>query len=354
MAPMADTFAINGRPIGPGFPTYIVAEMSGNHGHDFAVAERLLHAAKEAGADAIKLQTYTPDTMTIDSDAESFRIHGTAWDGRTLYDLYGEASTPWEWHQPLKEVADRLDLDFFSTPFDETAVDFLSGLNVPAFKIASFELVDLPLLRRIAATGRPIILSTGMASLAEIEEAVATIRQAGGERLVLLKCTSEYPAPAENMHLRTLVDLQARFDLPVGLSDHTLDVAIPAAAVALGACVIEKHFILSRSQGGPDAGFSLEPYEFRRMVEAVRTIEKALGGVCYGVKGGEAKSLVFRRSLFVVADMKAGEVFSPTNLRVIRPGYGLHPRYLETVLGKQAARDIPRGTPLSWEMIEGA
>jgi N-acetylneuraminate synthase len=348
---MKPVIEINGRRIGAGLPAYIVAEMSANHGHDYAVAVEILRAAKAAGADAVKLQTYTPDTMTIDSDAPPFVIRGTAWHGRKLYDLYGEAYTPWEWQPKLKRVADELGLDLFSTPFDETAVDFLSEMGVPAFKVASFELVDQPLLQKIARTGKPVILSTGMATLAEIEEAVRVVRDAGANDLVLLRCTSEYPARPADMHLRTIGDLQERFDVPIGLSDHTLDVAIPAAAVALGACVIEKHFILKRAQGGPDSGFSLEPAEFRRMVDAVRVVEQALGAVRYGVKGEEDKNLVFRRSLFAVADVRSGERFTPQNVRIIRPGYGLHPRHLDEVLGKKATRDIPRGTPLAWELV---
>ena len=344
---------INGRRIGPGYPIYIIAEMSANHNQDFDQAIKIIEAAKEAGADAIKLQTYTPDTLTIDCDGEYFQIKGTLWDGRTLYDLYGEAYMPWEWQPKLKEIGDGLGLDLFSTPYDDTAVDFLEDMDVPAYKIASFETVDLPLLRRIAQTGRPIIMSTGMATLAEIDEAVRTIREAGGSQLALLKCTSAYPASPEEMNLRTIPHLAEAFNVPVGLSDHTLDIAVPVAAVALGACIIEKHFTLSRATPGPDSAFSLEPHEFKAMVEAVRTAEKALGGVRYEVTEREAASRVFRRSLFVVQDVKAGEVFTTENVRSIRPGYGLHTRYLDEVLGRRAARDIGHGTPLSWDMIFG-
>jgi len=343
---------INGRRIGPGYPTYIVAEMSANHNQDFEQAVKILEAAKEAGADALKLQTYTSDSLTIDCDNEYFRIKGTLWEGRTLYELYNEAYTPWEWQPKLKEIADSLGLDLFSTPFDETAVDFLEKMNVPAHKIASFETVDLPLLRRIARTGKPVIMSTGMATLAEIDEAVRTIKEAGGNQLALLKCTSAYPAPPEEMNLQTIPDLAETFGVPAGLSDHTLGIAVPIAAVALGACIIEKHFTLSRAVPGPDTTFSLEPQEFKAMVDAVRTVEKALGEVHYDVSENEAKSRLLRRSLFVVRDMKAGEVFTGDNVRSIRPGYGLHTRYRDEIIGRQAKQDIPRGTPFSWDLME--
>jgi N-acetylneuraminate synthase len=291
--------------------------------------------------------------MTIDCRNEHFLIRGTPWSGRNLHQLYGEAFTPWEWQPRLQEVARELGMDFFSTPFDETAVDFLEELDVPAYKVASFEIVDLPLLRKVAATGKPVILSTGMATLAEIEEAVRTLRAAGCRELALLKCTSAYPAPASEMNLRTLPHLSEAFGVPVGLSDHTLSSAVPAAAVALGACLIEKHLTLSRSEPGPDSAFSLEPREFREMVQAVRTAEEALGGVRYGSGDEESRSLVFRRSLFVVEDLRAGEAFTAENVRSIRPGYGLHTRHLGEVLGRRAARDIPRGTPLSWPLVGG-
>ena len=345
---------IDDRRVGPDCPTYIVAEMSANHNQDFEQAVQIIQAAKEAGADAVKLQTYTPDTLTIDCDNEYFRITGTLWDGRTLYDLYGEAYTPWDWQPRLKEIANELGLDLFSTPFDDTAVDFLEEMGVPVYKVASFENVDLPLLRRIARTGKPMIMSTGMAALAEIDEAVRTIREAGGGQLALLKCTSAYPALPEEMNLRTIPHLVEAFGVPVGLSDHTLGIAVPVAAVALGACIVEKHFALSRALPGPDSAFSLEPHEFEAMVEAVRTTEKARGTVRYGVSGGEAESRVFRRSLFVVRDVKSGEIFTTDNVRPIRPGYGLHSRYLDEVLGRRASRDIKRGTPLSWSLVAGS
>jgi N-acetylneuraminate synthase len=350
---MSPHIEIDGRRVGPGCPTYIVAEMSANHNQDFEQAVSIVEAAKAAGADAVKLQTYTPDTLTIDCDNENFRIKGTLWGGRTLYELYGQAYTPWEWQPKLKETANELGLALFSTPFDETAVDFLEEMGVPAYKVASFENVDLPLLRRIAGTGKPMIMSTGMATLAEIDEAVRTVREAGGSQLALLKCTSAYPALPEEMNLRTIPHLAEAFGVPAGLSDHTLGIAVPVAAVALGACLIEKHFTLSRAVPGPDSAFSLEPHEFKAMVEAVRTAESALGSVHYGVGGGEAGSRVFRRSLFVVRDVKAGEVFTAENVRSIRPGYGLHSRYLGVVLGRRASCDIKRGTPLNWSLIAG-
>lgn len=342
---------VNKRRIDADAPVYVIAEMSANHGQDFNQAVQILRAAKEAGSDAVKLQTYTPDTMTIDCDEEPFRIKGTLWAGRNLHDLYGEAYTPWDWQPKLKEIAEQLGLDLFSTPYDETAVDFLEKMDVPAYKVASFEVVDLPLLRRIAKTGKPIIMSTGMATLAEIDEAVRTIREAGGTQLALLKCTSAYPALPEEMNLRTIPHLAEAFDVSVGLSDHTLDIAVPVAAVALGACIIEKHFTLSRADGGPDSAFSLEPHEFKAMVGAIRVAEKAIGRVHYGVSEAEAKSRVFRRSLFVVKDVKAGEEFSTDNVRSIRPGHGLHTRYINDVVGRQAACDIKKGTPLSWNLV---
>jgi len=350
---MNPTITIGSRIIGLGYPAYMVAEMSANHNKDFNQAVKIMEAAKEVGADAVKLQTYTPDTMTIDCDNEYFQIKGTIWDGRTLFDLYREACTPWDWQPKLKEIADDLGLDLFSTPFDHTAVDFLETLGMPAYKISSFENVDLPLLRKIAQTGKPIIMSTGMATLTEIEEAVHTIRKAGGNQLALLKCTSAYPAPAEELNLHTITHLADSFSVPVGLSDHTLSNLMPVAAVALGACIIEKHFTLSRGVHGPDSSFSSEPAEFKAMVEAVRLTEQALGKVHYGVSEREALSRVFRRSLFVVQDMKAGERFTTDNIRSIRPAYGLHTRHLEEVIGRHATKDIKRGTPLSWDLVGG-
>lgn len=346
------SFAIAGRPVGPGHPCYLIAELSANHGHDFDQAVKLVRAAKEAGADAVKLQTYTADTLTIPSDRPEFRIGGgTLWDGRTLHALYGEAYTPWDWQPKLKRLADELGLHLFSTPFDPTAVDFLEDMDVPAHKVASFEIVDLPLVERIAKTGKPIIMSTGMATLAEISDAVETVRKTGNEQLVLLKCTSAYPSPPAAMNLRTIPHLAEAFGVPAGLSDHTLGTAVPVAAVSLGACVIEKHMTLSRAVPGPDSAFSLEPHEFKQMADAVRVAEQALGSVHYGVTADDLKSRVFRRSLFVVADVKAGEQFTDANVRSIRPGYGLPPKFLPEVLGRTAARDLARGTPLSWDAL---
>jgi len=351
---MTDCIQIGARPIGPGKPAYIVAELSANHNQDFDQAVRIIEAAKQAGADAVKVQTYTADTITIACDREQFRISGgTLWDGRNLHDLYAEAFTPWDWQPKLKKVANDLGMDLFSSPFDETAVDFLEKMAVPAYKLASLELVDIPLIQKMARTGKPLIISTGMATLEEIDEAVNAARQAGASQIALLKCTSAYPARTEEMNLRTIPELARRFNLPVGLSDHTMNVAVPAAAVALGACIIEKHLCLSRSEPGPDSAFSLEPEEFRQMVEAVRLAQSALGEVHYGVSAHESASLVFRRSLFVVNDVKQGEPFTSSNIRSIRPGHGLHTRHLPEVLGKPAARDIERGTPLAWDMLAG-
>jgi pseudaminic acid synthase len=348
---MTDFITINDRCVGPGFPVYIVAEISANHNQNFDRAVRLVEAAKQAGADAIKVQTYTPDTMTIDCDSEPFQIRGTLWDGRTLYDLYREAYTPWDWQPRLKQIADELGIVFFSTPFDITAVDFLEEMGVPMYKIASFENVDLPLLRKVAETGRPIIMSTGMATLGEIDEAVRVIRGTSAAQLALLECVSAYPAQPEEMNLRTISNLSKVFHLPVGLSDHTLGTAVPVAAVALGACIVEKHFTLSRDIPGPDSAFSLEPCEFREMVQSIRVVERALGQVCYDITEHEFASRILRRSLFVVQDVKAGEMFTAKNVRSIRPGHGLHPRYLEEVVGRHASRDIERGTPLAWNLV---
>ena len=342
---------INNRSIGPKYPVYIVAEMSANHNQNFDQAVATIKAAKRAGADAIKLQTYTPDTMTLNCDTKYFKIKGTIWEGQTLYDLYKQAYTPWEWQPKLKKFAEEIKLDFFSTPFDETAVDFLEEMQVPAYKIASFESVDLPLIRKVAKTHKPIILSTGMASLAEIDEAVQTIKQAGGTKLILLKCTSAYPAPPEEMNLRTIPHLSKAFGVPTGLSDHSMSLAVPVAAVTLGACVIEKHFTLSRNELSPDRSFSLEPSEFKEMVNAVRTAEKAIGEVYYGLTKSEKESRVFRRSLFAVKYIKAGEKIVSSSIRSIRPGHGLHTRHLNEIIGRRAKKDILPGTPLSWDLV---
>lgn len=350
---MIQSIKIGAHRIGPSDPAYIVAELSANHNQNFDQAVRIIEAAKQAGADAVKLQTYTADTITIACDREPFRIGGgTLWDGRNLHDLYAEAFTPWAWQPKLKKVANDLGMDLFSSPFDETAVDFLEKMDVPAYKLASFELVDIPLVQKMARTGKPLIISTGMATVEEIDEAVQTARQAGATQIALLKCTSAYPSSAEDMNLKTIPELTRRFDVPVGLSDHTMGVAVPVAAVALGACIIEKHLTLSRSQPGPDSAFSLEPQEFKHMVDAVRVAQSALGEVHFGVSEKESASRVFRRSLFVVTDVKRGEPFTSANIRSIRPGHGLHTRHLPEVLGKPAARDIERGTPLAWDLVK--
>jgi pseudaminic acid synthase len=344
---------INGREIGEGKPVYVIAEMSANHNASLDKAVAIVKAAKAAGADAVKVQTYTADTITIDCDNEYFKIKGTIWEGKNLYQLYEEAMTPWDWQPKLKAVCHQLGLDFFSSPFDPTAVDFLENMGVPAYKVASFELVDIPLLKKIAGTGKPIIMSTGMASPAEIEEAIQTIVNSGNRQIALLKCTSAYPAPPEEMNLKTLAHLAQTYGFPVGLSDHTLGGAAAVASVALGASIIEKHFTLDRRDPGPDSAFSTEPAEFKAMVDDIRIVEKSLGKVTYELTEKQAENKVFRRSLFVVKDMKKGENFSGENLRSIRPGQGLHTRYLDQVLGKKAVKDIKKGTPLSADLVDG-
>lgn len=344
---------INNKKIGPGYPTYVIAEMSANHNQNLNKAIKIVEAAKAAGADALKLQTYTADTMTIDCDNEYFRIKGTIWEGQNLHKLYQQALTPWEWHPKIKEVCDRIGLDLFSTPFDLTSVDFLEKQDVPAYKIASFELVDIPLLKRVARTGKPVIMSTGMATMEEINEAVETIKKTGNDRIALLKCTSAYPAPVEEMNLNTMAYLAKTYGVPIGLSDHTLGSAVAVASVALGGCIIEKHLTLSRQDFGPDSAFSTEPHEFKAMVDDIRMVEKALGKVTFEVTEKQKENRVFRRSLFVVKGMKKGEVFSSENVRSIRPGHGMHTRYLDQVLGKKAGKDIKKGTPLSPDLVEG-
>jgi N-acetylneuraminate synthase len=350
---MINPLHIGDRQIGPHQPVYVVAEMSGNHGQDFNQAVEIIRMAKQAGADAVKLQTYTPDTLTINSSNEVFKVsQGTIWQGRTLYDLYSEAYTPWEWQPKLKQVANDLGLQLFSTPFDDSSVDFLLSLDIPVFKVASFEVVDLPLLKRIASTGKPIIMSTGMATLSEIDEAVRAVQSTGNNAIALLKCTSAYPAPPEEMNLRTIPFLSEAFEAPVGLSDHTLGIAVAVAAVSLGACIIEKHFTLSRANPGPDSEFSLEPHEFKAMVEAIRTTEKALGNVDFSITPQENLSRVFRRSLFVVKNINQGEKFTNENIRSIRPANGLPPKFLDAILGRHASKDIEFGTPLQWDLVQ--
>ena len=331
----------------------IIAELSANHKQDIELAKDTIYAMKESGAEAVKLQTYTPDTMTIDCNNEYFQIkQGTLWDGKTFYELYQEAYTPWEWHYELKELAEKLGLIFFSTPFDKTAVDFLEELDVPAYKIASFEITDIPLIEYAASKGKPMIISTGIATLCDIQEAVEACKRVGNDQIILLKCTSAYPAPLEEVNLKTIPNMVETFNCIVGLSDHTLEISVPVAAVALGAKVIEKHFILSKDINTPDRDFSLTPEEFKEMVKAIREVEKALGKVSYELTEKMKRGREFSRSLFVVKDVKAGEVFNEENVRSIRPGYGLHPKFLKDVIGRRAKKDIKRGTPLSWELID--
>lgn len=341
------------RYIGPGRRPYLIAEMSGNHNQSLERALEIVDAAAAHGADAIKLQTYTADTMTLNVRAPGFVIDNpeSLWAGRQLYELYQEAHTPWEWHRPIVERAASHGVHCFSTPFDNTSVDFLESLGVPAYKIASFENIDLPLIRRVAATGKPVIISTGMATAAEIDEAVRAAREAGCRDLVLLKCTSTYPATAENSHISTIPHMRTLFGCEVGLSDHTLGCGVSVAATALGATVIEKHFTLRRSDGGVDSTFSMEPHELRQLREETERAAQALGQIRYGPTDAEMKSLVLRRSLYIAKDMKAGDVLTRENLRCIRPGFGLPPKHLDTLLGLRVARDITAGTPMDWPLV---
>ena len=343
---------IKERLIGEGQPTYMIAEMSANHAGSIERAKEIIHAAKESGADCIKIQTYTPDTLTIDCHNQYFQVQNGTWEGENLYSLYGKAYTPWEWQKELKEEADKVGIDFLSTPFDRTAVDFLEELGVEFYKIASFEMIDLPLLQYVASKGKPIIMSTGMGSLEEIKEAVETIYQTGNTQLALLKCSSVYPADPAKMHLRTISDMCRRFQIPIGLSDHSMGALSAATAVAVGASIIEKHFCLGREIENPDASFSMTPQEFKEMVQAVRNVEQALGTPFYGVSEQEESSRIFRRSIFVVKDMAKGDAFTEENVRIIRPGYGLKPKYMKDVLGMKAGRDLERGTPLGFGDIE--
>ncbi len=349
---MTATFEIAGRPIGPSHPPYVIAELSGNHNGSLERALELVRIAKRAGADAVKLQTYTADTMTIDAPGPEFEIRGGPWSGRRLHELYREAATPWDWHPRLFEEGKRLGLTVFSTPFDSTAVEFLLTLGAPAMKIASFEATDLPLLAKIAGAGKPVILSTGMADLVEISQAVDACRAAGSGELTLLHCVSGYPSSPAEANLRTIPHMAQTFDCPIGLSDHTLGVATSVAAVAMGACVIEKHFTLARADGGPDAGFSLEPDELAELCKSVREAWQALGRIDYGRKQSERGNAIFRRSLYIVRDVAAGEKLTAENVRSIRPGFGLAPKHLPTVLGRTARAPLARGTALKWEHLE--
>ena len=344
---------INDRAISRKHRPYLIAEMSGNHNHSLDRAMQIVTAAAESGADAIKLQTYTADTITLDCDAPDFVIDDpkSLWTGRRLYELYEEAHTPWDWHAPIMEHAASLGLDCFSSPFDASAVDFLEELGVPAYKIASFELVDLPLIRKVAQTGKPMILSTGMASVAEIAEAVAVCRDAGNTQLCLLKCTSTYPASPANTHIATIPNMRATFGCEVGLSDHTMGTGVAVGAVALGASLIEKHFTLARADGGVDSAFSLEPAELRQLREETERAWQSLGEVTYGGTKAEEGSRVFRRSLYVAQDMAAGEAFTPQNLRSVRPGFGLAPKHHDVLIGKRVNRALSKGTPVSWDLI---
>ena len=333
--------------------TFIVAELSANHGHKLEVALESVRAAKEAGADAVKIQTYTADTITLNCDADDFKVKGTLWDGRTLYDLYQEAYTPWEWHQAIFDEAKKCGLVCFSTPFDKTAVDFLDDLGNPICKIASFEITDIPLIEYAAKKGKPMVISTGIAMPEDIELAVKTCKDAGNNDITLLKCTSSYPAPIEDANLMTMVDMKRRYGVKVGLSDHTMGHDVAVAAVALGASMVEKHFIMDRSIGGPDAAFSMEKEEFSAMVKSIRNVEKALGEMFYPTDPTKIKGREFSRSLYVAEDVKAGDVITEQNVRSVRPGYGLHPKYLPEILGKKFVKDCQMGESFSLEMVIG-
>jgi len=340
------------RHIGDGQPVYIIAEMSANHAGSLERAKEIIHAAKEAGADCVKIQTYTPDTLTIDCDNEYFHIKNGTWEGENLYQLYGKAFTPWEWQPELKTEAEKAGIDFFSTPFDRSSVDFLEEIGVEFYKIASFELVDIPLIEYVASKGKPILLSTGMGSLGEIEDAVNAIRGKNNERFILLRCASAYPAITDEMNLATMVNMKELFGVPVGLSDHSMGSVGAVAAVALGASVIEKHFCMDREIENPDASFSMNPEEFQQMVLDIRQAERAIGYVNYGVSAQEADSSIFRKSVFSVQDIRKGETLTEENVRVIRPGYGLQPKFYQDILGHTASRDIKRGTPFDFFMVE--
>lgn len=345
-------FKIDKREIGEEQPVFIIAELSANHLGDFDLAVETIKAMKDSGADAVKMQTYTPDTLTIDCDNDYFKIkQDTLWDSSTFYQLYRDAYMPWEWQPKLKKIAEKLGLHVFSSPFDKTSVDFLEDMDTPAYKIASFEITDIPLIEYVASTSKPVIISTGIAELCDIELAVKTCKKEGNDQIALLKCTSSYPAPLEEINLNTISNLKKTFNTVVGLSDHTLGNSVSIGAVALGAKIIEKHFILDRSMGGPDAEFSLQPAEFKNMVSSIREVEKALGTVSYELTEKTKSNKNFSRSLFVVKDIKKGEKFTESNLKSIRPGFGLHPKYLNSVIGKKANKDILKGTPLNWNLL---
>ncbi len=333
-------------------PTFIIAELSANHLGNFDLAVESIKSIKDSGADAVKFQTYTPNTLTIDSDKDYFKLkQDTIWDGKNLYDLYQEAQTPWEWLPKLKKIAEKIGLIAFSSPFDKTAVDFLEDIHMPAYKIASFEITDIPLIEYVASTGKPIIISTVIAELSDIELAIKTCKKEGNGQIALLKCTSSYPAPFEDINLKTIPNMKQTFNTTVGLSDHTLGTSVSVAAVALGAEIIEKHFILNRGLGGPDADFSTEQDEFKALVTSIREVEMALGNVSYELTKKTRSSRDFSRSLFAVKDIRKGEKFSENNVRSIRPGFGLHPKFLREIIGRKAHKDISKGTPLSWTLI---
>lgn len=346
------SFLIKDRLIGTSAPPYLVAEMSANHKGDINSAFTIAEKAKEAGADAVKLQTYTPDTITIDSDGDEFVIKDGLWRGRTLYELYQEAHTPWEWHAPLYEHARKIGITIFSSPFDKSAVDLLEDLNTPAYKIASFEAIDLPLIRYVASTGKPMIISTGMASLEEIQEALETAQSGGCNELAILHCVSGYPAPTTDYNLRTIPDMAKRFGLVTGLSDHTLGSTVALAGVALGASIIEKHFTLDSSGTGPDDSFSSEPEEFSRLASDARTVWESLGEVSYGCQSSERENMQFRRSLYFVRSLKAGEIVTADAVRSVRPGYGIAPKHLDSVINRKVVSDVPRNTAVSWDLLE--
>jgi len=349
---MSAMLKIGSREVGPGCPTYIIAEMSANHLGDRDRAFRIVEAAAEAGADALKLQTYTADTITLDCDNEHFQItQGTLWDGTTLHKLYEGAYTPWEWQPELKEYAESLGMDCFSSPFDPTAVEFLERMDVPAHKVASFEITDIPLIRMIARTGKPVIMSKGIARLEDIERAVTACHEEGNDQVAILQCSSAYPSPYEDINLRTIPNLAETFGVVVGLSDHTMGHDVAVASVALGASIVEKHLTLARADGGADGAFSMEPAEFKAMVDGIRMVEKALGHVTYGLTAKQQASRKFARSLFVVEDIKAGEELTSENVRSIRPSDGMEPRFLNEVIGRVARVDIAAGTPLSWDLV---
>ncbi|MGK5050962.1 pseudaminic acid synthase [Janthinobacterium sp. RB2P8] len=352
---MTDSIKIGNRLIGKNHPPFVIAEMSGNHNQSLERALEIVEAAAKTGAHALKIQTYTPDTMTLDLNEREFHISdpNSLWAGTSLYKLYGEAYTPWEWHKPIFDRARELGMIPFSTPFDDTAVDFLETLDMDCYKIASFENTDLPLIRRVAATGKPLIISTGMASIAELDETVRAAREAGCKDLILLKCTSTYPATPENTNILTIPHLRAMFDCEVGLSDHTMGVGVSIASVALGATVIEKHFTLNRADGGVDSSFSMEPHEMQSLVIETERAWQALGKISYGVTEKEKKSLMFRRSLYIAQDMKAGDILTPQNLRAIRPGLGLPTKHYELVMGQPVKQDVKAGTALNWNLILG-